>query len=143
MPKRFKIGLAICAIVTMTVWPPTAMVIAIGMLPTFVAFAIDRTRGRWAAQCVGAPNFAGVLPFVIDLWLHGHSVNTAERILTDPFSLSSMYGGAAIGWLLFVCVPVITNRIFRVLAQRRVVDLRARQKKLLEEWGDNVANPFE
>lgn len=138
--NRQTLGLALCAIALIAVWPPTAMVLAIGMLPTFVAAIVDRTAGKLAARCVGLLNVCGVLPFVLQLWSHGHTVTAAKHLLTNVLDLSAMFAAAAVGWLLFLAIPPVVSAVLRVQAERRAAALRARQKKLVEEWGDGVAN---
>ncbi len=137
------LGFVACIIAATILSPPTVMVLWVGMIPTIVAFVVDRTPGRSAAVCVGAPNFAGVLPFLLQIWLQNHSAQAAEAVLTNVFALIVMYGAAAIGWILFAMVPSIVGASRNVMAQRRVAQLRARQKELIEEWGADVANPFE
>jgi membrane glycosyltransferase len=63
----------------------------------------------------------------------------AMQILTDVFAIAVMYSAAAFGWLLFIAIPPIVASVLSVLAQHRVVHLRARQKKILEEWSKAVA----
>jgi hypothetical protein len=115
------------------------MLIFFGMLPTVVAFIIDRSHQRANTVCVGAANLCGVFPYLLDLWLKQHSVMGAMQILTDVFAIAVMYSAAAFGWLLFIAIPPIVASVLSVLAQHRVVHLRARQKKILEEWSKAVA----
>jgi hypothetical protein len=115
------------------------MLIFFGMLPTVVAFIIDRSHQRANTVCVGAANVCGVFPYLLDLWLKQHSVMGALQILTDVFAIAVMYSAAAFGWLLFIAIPPIVASVLSVLAQHRVVHLRARQKKILEEWSKAVA----
>lgn len=139
--RRHTLALALSVIAAVAVWPPTAMVFAVGMLPTLVAAMVDRTRGRMAACSVGLLNLCGVLPFVLQLWSRGQTVNAAEHLLTNVFNLSAMFGAAAVGWLLFLAIPPVVAAVLRVQAEHRAVALRTRQKKLVEEWGDSVAKP--
>ncbi|MBK8906386.1 MAG: hypothetical protein IPM60_00305 [Rhodospirillales bacterium] len=132
--------MALCAIAVIAVWPPTAMVVAIGMLPTFFAAIVDRTAGKLAARCVGLLNACGVLPFVLQLWSNGHTVTAAELLLTNVFDLSAMFAAAAVGWLLFLAIPPVVSAVLRVQAEHRAAALRARQRELVEEWGEGVAN---
>ncbi|MEQ8195865.1 MAG: hypothetical protein RIB59_15385 [Rhodospirillales bacterium] len=115
------------------------MLIFFGMLPTVVAFIIDRSYQRSNTVCVGGANLCGVFPYLLDLWLKQHTVTGAMHILTDVFAIAVMYCAAAFGWLLFIAIPPIVASVLNVLAQHRVVHLRARQKKILEEWSKAVA----
>ena len=111
------------------------------MLPTLMAFLVDRQRPRYAAVCVGGLNLAGVFPHLLPIWFGAHTTQAAEVVLTDVFVLVSMYGAALFGWMLYFAVPPLVGAVLSVMAQRRVALLRLSQKSLIEEWGESVANP--
>lgn len=127
-------ALIILALVSMA----SVVLVLFGCLPTFVAVLIDRSPQRFAALSVFAMNFAGLFPYLLDLWMGSNSMSVAIDSLTDVFSLFIIYGSAAIGWVLFAIAPPIVTAVMTFLAQRRVSVLRAAQKKLLQEWGDDV-----
>jgi len=118
---------------------PTVIFVFFGMLPTFVALIVDRTRQKYAVFCVGGMNFSGVFPYLLDLWAGEHIAGSAMEILTDGFSLLLMYGVAGFGWMMFIAVPPVVGVFLTVMAQRRVSQLRHDQKELIEEWGEDVA----
>lgn len=118
---------------------PTALVLAVGLAPTLVAAFIDRTSGTYAARCVGACNMAGILPALRDLWVEGHRMATAKMLLNDPFNWLQMYGAAAVGWLLFWGVPMLSVFVEETRRERQVKRLRARQEEWKSEWGRNIA----
>lgn len=120
---------------------PTVMVVGVGMLPTLVAYLVDRQRPRYAALCVGGLNSAGVFPHLLPIWFGMHTLNAAEEALTDVFVLVTMYGAALFGWMLYFAVPPLVGAVLSVMAQRRVALLRLSQKGLIEDWGESVANP--
>ncbi|MDP6885190.1 MAG: hypothetical protein QF830_13745 [Rhodospirillales bacterium] len=109
------------------------------MLPTVVAFIVDRTRQKYAVFCVGGMNFSGVFPYLLDLWAGEHTAAAAMEILTNVFSLLLMYSAAGFGWAIFIAVPPVVGAFLTVMAQRRVSQLRRDQKELIEEWGEDVA----
>jgi len=120
---------------------PTVMIVGAGMLPTLVAYLVDRQRPRYAVICVGGLNIAGVFPHLLPIWFGVHTTKAAEAVLTDVFVLVSMYGAALFGWMLDFAVPPLVGAVLSVMAQRRVALLRLSQKALIEEWGESVANP--
>jgi hypothetical protein len=120
---------------------PTVMVIVFALLPTFVAFIVDKTPGKSAVICVGSLNLCGVLPYLIDLWTGENSMDGAILILTDVFSLVVIYGASAFGWMIFQSLPPIVATFITILAQSRVSSLRSAQRKFIEEWGSDVATP--
>ena len=117
----------------------SVILLLIGMLPTLVAWIIDRTPQKYATYCVGGVNLCGVFPFVLDLWAGENDIAGAMEILTDVFSLLLMYGAAGFGWMIFIAVPPVVGAFLTVMAQHRVNQLRRSQKDLIEEWGEDVA----
>lgn len=118
---------------------PTMIVLFFGLLPTFVAFIIDRTKGKTATFCVGGINFVGVFPYVITLWTDTNTIDAAMTFVSDIFVMLVMYSSAAFGWLLYLAMPTVVSSFVLVLQQRKVAQLRAEQKELIEEWGPDVA----
>lgn len=117
---------------------PTVVVLFLGMVPTLVAYIIDRTKGRSNTVCVGSVNFIGVFPFIIELWLDFNTFDNAFLIVGDFFNLLVMYSSAAFGWFLFLTAPSIISSFVIVLQQRKIAQLRGEQKDLIDEWGAEV-----
>ena len=78
-----SIGFAVTVIMSL----PSVMLILFGLLPTFVAYVVDKTPQKNAAFCVGGINICGVLPYLIDLWIGENSMDEAIKTLTDVFAL--------------------------------------------------------
>jgi len=127
------------ALILMLVSMASLVLVVFGMLPTFVAALVDRSAQRFAFISVLAMNLAGVFPYLLDLWMGANNMSVAIDSLTDVFSLFTMYGSAALGWVLFIVTPPVVTTGMTFIAQRRVAILRASQKKLLAEWGNSVA----
>ena len=117
----------------------TMVVLFFGMLPTLVAYIIDRSEQKSATFCVGAINFIGVFPYILDLWILPSSFDTALNTVSDLFAMLVMYSAAAFGWLMFMAMPTVIASFVTVLQQRKVAQLRGEQKDLIEEWGAEVA----
>lgn len=118
----------------------TVILVAFGMLPTIVAFIVDRTPQKHGGTCVGGLNFCGLFSYVLDLWSGGSDIDAAMRIITDPYAILVIFSSAAFGWMLFMTIPPVVSTFLTVISQRRVGLLRVIQKELLEEWGEAVAN---
>ncbi len=129
---------------TMTILSaPTVMLVFFGLLPSIVAWIIDRSEGKYATFCVVGMNFSGIFPFLTDIWFGDHSIDAAIEIMTNPFDLMIIYGAAAFGWMLYMAVPPVITTFLTVLAQRRVTALRENQSNIIEEWGEAVATALE
>lgn len=118
---------------------PTFITLIVGLLPSLVAFMFDRSPGKTMARCVFGLNFSGVAPYIIEVWmLPGQSVGVATHTIFQPLSLSIMYGAAGLGWLLYLAMPPIVANILNLSAQRRVSELRKKQRGLIKTWGDSL-----
>lgn len=118
---------------------PSLIVLAIGLLPTGVAYIIDRNEQKAGTFCVGGMNMCGVFPYVMKLWTDSHTVAAAAATVSDIFALLIMYAAAGFGWMMFLAVPPVIAAFLSVIAQARVKMLRAAQQEIMEEWGPEVA----
>ena len=122
---------------------PTVIMFFLGMLPSLVAWVIDRSEGKHATFCVSGLNFSGLFPFLMEVWFINHSTDNAIRILTDVFNLMIIYGAAAFGWLLYIAVPPVVTTFLSVMSQHRMTILKTTQSDIIEEWGEKVASTIE
>ncbi len=140
VPIKHQLVLTTVCVALLAAALPTALMLAISLLPMICAFAIDRTPGRYATISVGMLNFAGTWPFLIKLWTSGHTVVNAMKIVLDPFAWLVIYSAAAVGWLLYFSFPSCVSLCMSMFAGHRITQLRQNQKKLIEEWGPEVAS---
>jgi len=119
--------------------PATLMVAVFGLLPAIVAWTVDRSKEKAAAYSVGCLNLAGVFPYLLPVWLAGDGIGAAMNILTDALALAVMYGAAACGWVLFLSLPPAVWAVQKAVAERRVAELKADQERLVQQWGEKVA----
>lgn len=118
---------------------PTVVLLSITMLPTLGAWASEKGRDKYAWLCVGGLNFAGVFPFLFSLWFGVHTVEESINILSEGSVLLFSYGASAAGWLIYMSMPPMVASWLSFNTDRRVNALKAAQKKLVEEWGDEVS----
>lgn len=117
----------------------TTVLLLVGMIPTMVAFVIDRDPDKPAPITVGGLNFCGCLPFAIDLWKHGGGVAQVMKLLVDPMAWLVMYGAAAVGWAFFFGIPPLVASAEIMRSERRVELLKTKKVSLVKEWGPEVA----
>jgi hypothetical protein len=117
---------------------PTVVLLFFTMLPTMGAWASEKGAHKYAWLCVGGLNFSGVIPYLFTLWFGVHTLDEAFNMLSDGGLLLWAYGTSAIGWLIYTAMPPVVASWLAFTTDRRVAALKAAQKKLVEEWGDEV-----
>lgn len=137
----FIVSILVLILIVLTL--PTWMVIGFGMLPSVVAWVVDRSEQKYSTFCVGGMNFCGVFPSLLKLWSGGHTIERATEMLTNVYTLVIIFGSAGIGWLLFMSIPPVVAAFLNVVAQHRIALLRGTQRRIVEEWGESVAKPPE
>ncbi len=138
---RITLGLLILGPPALFFFLPTWVFLGLSMLPTIVAYIVDRSPYRYGWVSVAGLNLAGVAPYLMKLWFEGHSWSHALQILSNPFDLIVMYGAAALGWVLHLSVPPVVGAWLDVTSQRRLTQLRSIQRRLISEWGEEVSRP--
>jgi len=133
-----KLVLAVSALPLVAVTLPSCLVLGVAMVPSAVAFLVDRTREKYLAISVTMLNFCGAVPALAELWSYGQSMVVAKSIAFAPLSLLVAYGAAAVGWLIHMGMAPIIAAYNRMASETRVRSLRRRQKRLIEAWGDEV-----
>ena len=137
--RRHLIWGGVILVLVLMISLPTVMIIGVGMLPTIVAGLIDRTDQKFSMFCVGGLNFAGVFPYLMQVWSEDHTIANAGSILTDLLALTIMFSSAGFGWMLVIAVPPVITAFLAILDETKLKQLKAQQQRILEEWGDSTA----
>lgn len=122
---------------------PTTIVLAAGMLPTLVAWIVDRDDEKYAPITVGVMNLCGVLPGLLELWTSGHRIGTATDLIMDPYVLLWAFGAASVGWAIHMGIPPIVGMWHGWRTKNRIAELEDRQRQLVEEWGREIMDQGE
>jgi hypothetical protein len=133
-----RLAIAVFLLPVVVVLFPTTVVLAPFMLPTVVAYVIDKQAGRPFTITVGLLNGAGTLPAVLFVWSQGHTLGAAQETLGNVLLWFIAYLCAAIGWTIYTSLPPILRQYYGRITSSRVDKLRNEQDKLIEEWGDEV-----
>ncbi len=137
-PAMYKILAWFLAPVFVITALPTVILLTVGLVPTIVAYIVDRHPMKYASRTVGYLNFCGCLPYALRLWTGDHSVDAVIAILVDPFAWFAMYGAAAVGWLIYFATPPVVAAWMAVNHEIRQQALKSRQTELINEWGNTV-----
>ena len=66
-------------------FPESIVLLLVGLLPTMVAFIIDKSSGKYATLCVGAMNITGIFPSIYKLWTGQNNFTQAIQIISNIF----------------------------------------------------------
>jgi len=122
---------------------PTVIVLAVALVPTGVAFIMERGKGYYGGITVGVMNLAGASPYLADLWMEGHTVAIALGIITNVFAWMMFYGAALFGWAIYATTPAAVAAVMTMTAGQRITSMRAQQKELVQKWGPDVESVYE
>ncbi len=117
---------------------PSCIVLLAGMVPSIVAYMVDRTGGKYLAITVALLNFCGTLPGLTRLWQEGQAYDAGMRIAADPLHWLVSYGAAAGGWVIYLSVPPILSVYYSSISNNRIDALKRKQAQLIETWGPEV-----
>ena len=134
---------AVVAIPIALLMIPTVIVLAVALIPTGVAFLMERGKGYYGGLTVGAMNLAGTSPYLADLWFKGHTTDAALGIITNVFAWMMFYGAAMFGWAIYSTTPSIVSAYMTMTAGNRITSMRAQQRELVQKWGPDVESVYE
>lgn len=117
---------------------PTAIVVFVGMIPSYLAWFSDREKGRLTAITVGAINMAALTFILATLWDRGHTMRAAIELVSSPFTWALMLVGALLGWVMAQVIPMIIVGVITARNKSRLERIRARQAQLVNDWGQGV-----
>lgn len=119
---------------------PTTLLLSVGMIPTFVAYIVNRKTQKIRTYCVGMMNLGGCVPFVVDTWARGHTIDTALNHVFDPQAIVIMYFAAAIGYMIDWSISGIIASVITQKAQLRLEQIDKIQAEMIERWSEDVTN---
>ena len=117
---------------------PTVIFLFFAMLPTIVAFMLEKNKHQYKWYCIGFFNVSGTFYYLLNLWYGSNTLEEALSILLDVTALIIIYGSACFGILVYIIFPIIVVTIMQLAAYRRVNHLKNVQQRLIENWGDEV-----
>lgn len=122
---------------------PTVIVLAVALVPTGVAFLLERGKGYYGGLTVGAMNLPGTAPYLADLWTGGHTMAGAVGIITNVFAWLVFYGAAMFGWAIYSTTPAAVSAFMTMNSGHRITALRAQQRESVQKWGPDVESVYE
>jgi hypothetical protein len=128
----------ILAMFACVIFSAMAVILAVGMVPTIVAAIVDRTEGRMRSLSIGAINFAGCMPFLIEVFKKGNNLETAITYISQPRTIVVMYFAAAMGYLINWAMAGIVSSVMVQRTKSRLKEIQKTQNELTTRWGPEV-----
>lgn len=121
---------------------PTTFLFVVGMLPTFVAAALDQGEGKNKTFTIGSMNFAGCFPYLIGLWTSSNSMDKVINYLADPKTIIIIYTAAAIGYFINWAITMGVSNILVQRSHMRIKKIEDQKKQMEERWGKKVNGKY-
>jgi hypothetical protein len=141
-PRGMHISTIILLIITIpavVIFLRTASIFcALALLPSIVAYYVDRTSSRYIFHTVFACNLAATLPALGHIVKNGVSDAEVQSVMSDGLNWLIIYGAAGFGWLLVYAAPIFSRGIINMMHQRQINQLERTQKRIISEWGAEV-----
>jgi len=113
----------------------------VGMMPTIAAFFIDKTKQQLKAMTVGCLNFSGCFYYWLQLVSPEHTVDRAWELLS-PTSMSIMYAGALVGYLVEWGVSSAVAVVMVQQGKAKLRSIRKKKEAMVERWGIEVTGNY-
>lgn len=115
-----------------------ALLVLLGLLPSFVAGYVDRSPDHAKAKVVTACNLAGIVPFVADLLRQGITSSNVHSVLLSGYTWMVMLSAAGLGWALVWGFPKGAHAVLEYTHKNNIAAMRKRQQQIIDEWGQDV-----
>ena len=118
-------------------YSPLLMLLVL-MLPGWFALLSDNEDEHALGVCVGSGTLAGAMFSVAPYLLHVPPLETAFILLQQPQTWICALGGAGAGAFLYYLTPMLMVEGLYVRNQIHLKELETAQKKLIDEWGEDI-----
>ncbi len=146
MAKRAKKGgsrglmMLAVGVACAALFPAVATLIAVGLVPTYVAYVLDGRPNRLFTMTIMMPNLMGILPLVF-MWMDtDRSFSAATALLTQSDNLLIIVSASGLGWVLAYVVPPVASQWAKAQITLRIKRLKKTTDHIKEIWGEQVAD---
>jgi hypothetical protein len=138
-----KILLTMVSLVVLVISGYAFIFFVVSVLPTIVAFIIDKRISRSASNTIGVFNIMGITKYIMDIWNTGTPSEFAKHLLTDSDVWIRVYGMVAIGWIFVWAFPQVWAIYYVRYSVKKAKKLYEVHNDLVREWGPEVAEYFD
>ena len=130
-------------VLAMVIFTPTTSILLVGMLPTLVAYIVDRSLEKNKTFTIGAMNFAGCFPYLLGLWTGENTLRVALNYLENPQTIIVIYTIAAFGYFINWVVTVVVSSFLVKKSHMRIDKIKQNKTKLEKRWGEKVNGHYD
>lgn len=132
-----KIFAFLTSVVILVANPSMFMFICFAMMPSIVAYIIDRLPGKNTSTTVTLFNLAGVSIFLMQVLNGSRSISSIGEAINLQWILV-VYLFAGCGWFVIWILPKIVIALSEYRLQHRIEIMEKKLDELVEEWGEEV-----
>lgn len=110
----------------------------IALLPSIVAYIVDRNPNYSVFFTVACLNVSGLLPFLLEIVFSPKLIEAASARMGDVYTWLVIYSAAAVGWALVILCPTVCKLVLQGMRRGQIMHLENQQRKLIEEWGPEI-----
>ncbi len=141
--KKTKISLTmlvfgLCATALICMFYTISFFLIVGMLPSVVAYFTNKSTHPIRTLTVGALNFAGCFPFLIELVHYKNDLTRSLDVLSDPITIVVAYSAAMIGYLVDWAISGLAAGILYQRGLERQKQIKKEQAAFIERWGEKI-----
>jgi len=135
-----KMSLCISSLIGIVLLKFGFIFILIAILPSLVAYFIDRDAQKSAFRIVLLCNLAALMPYVLPMLNAAANMQPYDvmTLMSDPIVWLVVYSGAAAGWSLIFLCSYIARFLVILYCEYQINRLERFQNKLVIEWGERV-----
>lgn len=117
-----------------------ALILILTIIPSIVAFFVDRRTHKPGFKIVAACNLSAALPFIVPIIDFSLKKQYSEAgMVVDSWQVwAYIYCGAAAGWGMIVLAKFVARVITLMHYEYGVGVLEKKQEILIKEWGDTI-----
>jgi hypothetical protein len=120
-----------------------ALILFIGMLPSWAAWIAVRDSRKSIAVAIGALNFTSCFVYLVDILRADQPMEKSLQLLANPMTLIVIYAAAAAGYMLHFTLTTVTQSFARNKLKMTIRRIDKECEKLIERWGEGVTNLLE
>lgn len=117
-----------------------ALILILTIIPTIVAFFMDRRAGRPSFKIIAACNLSAALPFIVPIidFSLKKQYSEAGMVVDDWQAWAFIYCGAAAGWGMIYLSKFLARVVTLMHYEYGIGVLEKKQEILIKEWGETI-----